>query len=165
MRVELHLILWVTAAASIGAVLFHSNAEHSQIPSIGSGTAMEVAVLGSKNPGPRTPSKDAHFPRQLPDIDEDARALFVVSGQPEIEPPLPSEVASAPPVLKGIISSAGGPRAVFAVDPTAIDYVVAAIGQSVGEYRIKDIASDRVLGISAGGDEVTFNLRGAGEHP
>ncbi len=76
-----------------------------------------------------------------------------------------TEVAAAPPVLKGIISSADGLRAVFAVTPTATDYVVAATGQSVGEYRIKDIASDRVLGISAGGDEVTFNLRGAGEHP
>lgn len=56
-------------------------------------------------------------------------------------------------------------RAVFAPGPAATDYVVAATGQNVGEYRIKDIASDRVLGVSAGGEMVTFNLRGAGEHP
>lgn len=78
---------------------------------------------------------------------------------------MPTEVPSVQPVLKGVISGAEGLRAVFVLAPDATDYVVAATGQSVGEYRIKDIASDRVLGVSAGGEEVTFNLRGAGEHP
>jgi hypothetical protein len=126
---------------------------------------MEVAVLEDRNLGPTTASNDAIFPRPLPGIDEDVRLLFAVTGQQEIEPPLSTSVASVRPVLKGIISSAGGLRAVFALDPAATDYVVAATGQSVGAYRIKGIAADRVLGISAGGDEVTFNLRGAGEHP
>lgn len=165
MRAELHLILWVTAAASVGTVLFRSSAEVTQIPSIGSGAAMEVAVLEDKNLGPTAASTDAVFPRSLPGIAEDARLLFAVAGPPKTAPPVSTEVASTPPVLKGIISSAGGLRAVFALAPAATDYIVAATGQNVGEYRIKDIAADRVLGISAGGEEVTFNLRGAGEHP
>ncbi|OEO31852.1 hypothetical protein VW23_014340 [Devosia insulae DS-56] len=165
MRVELHLILWVTAVVSISAVLFHGSAEVSQIPSMGSGAALEVAVLQDGSSGPMTASTDVDFPRSLPQIDEGARWLFAVAGPAEIEAPLPTEVASTPPVLKGIISSAGGLRAVFALTPQATDYVVAATGEEVGEYRIKDIAADRVLGVSAGGDEVTFNLRGAGEHP
>lgn len=165
MRLELHLILWVTAAASVGAVLFHSSAEFSQIPSIGSGAAMEVAVLEDASSGPMAASTDGGFPRTLPQIDKGARWLFAVVEQAAIEAPQPTEIASSLPVLKGIISGADGLRAVFALTPGAADYVVAATGQSVGEYRIKDIAADRVLGVSAGGDEVTFNLRGAGEHP
>jgi len=165
MRNELHLILWVTAVASLSAVLFRSSFEVPQIPSPLSGSAAEVSVLASANLGPADASIEAPLPLSLPDLDEDARPLFEVGGPPQAVEVAPHSTPGAgPPMLKGIISSADGLRAVFVLDGTTTDYKVAGPGESVGEYRIKDVAADRVFAVSAGGDDVTFNLRGAGEH-
>lgn len=165
-RAELHLILWVTAAAAVSAVLFRSSFEVPQIPSPRSGSAAEVSVLGHEGSGAPTASADLNIPRSLPQIDNAARSLFKVGSLPQSPEVAPSSApASAPPVLKGIISGVEGLRGVFVLDAAATAYVVAGPGESIGEYRIKDVAADHVVAVSTGGDDVTFNLRGAGEHP
>lgn len=165
MRAELHLILWVTAAVTVGAVLFRSSDDVAQIPSVGRGAAMEVSVPATEGNAAVPGRADLPFPRLIPSIDLTARPIFRVGNVPaEVAPPL-AQPAAASPVLKGIISSSSGLRAVFVLDPNTTDYSVVSVGDSIGAYQIKDVSMDRVLGVSAGGDEVTFNLRGAGEHP
>ena len=163
MRVELHLFLWVTAAVAIGTVLFRGPGDVPQIPSVQSGTELEGSLLASEE-AQSAATVTLQFPRSLPDIDKRVRPLFTAVGTtPSVEAPV-AEVVAALPILKGIISGADGLHAVFVLDP-ATSYVVVGPGESIGAYQIKDVAMDRVLGVSAGGEEVTFNLRGAGEHP
>lgn len=166
MRAELHLILWVTAVASLSAVIFRGSFEAPQISLPVSGSVAEVSVLASTTSGQTVGDIASSFPRSLPDLDEDARPLFDVGELPQVlEVGAHNVPESGPPLLKGIISGADGLRAVFVLDATTTEYRVAGPGESIGEFRIKDVTADRVLAVSAGGDDVTFNLRGAGEHP
>ena len=80
-------------------------------------------------------------------------------------PALDGVTASTPPMLKGIISGARGLQAVFSPASAPTDYLVVGRGERIDGYQIEEVAADRVFAVSAGGENVTFNLRGVGEHP
>lgn len=167
MRFELHLILWVTAAVSLSAVLFHGTVGVAEISMSGATSVGHQRSLQVEAVEQGAIKTTEMFPRPLPDVSQHTRRLFnIVAELQPVETAAPTvSVEPGLPMLKGVVSGVDGLRAVFAMDATSADYIVAGPGDSVAGYRIEDVAADRVSAVSAGGDDVTFNLRGAGEHP
>jgi hypothetical protein len=66
-------------------------------------------------------------------------------------------------VLKGVISSEGELRAIFALDPSATTYITAGPGDAVAGLTIQKVGSAEVIAASSTGDLIVLRLLGAGE--
>jgi len=166
MRLELHLILWVTAGLAVVAALFHGDSTQLRISSRVPESA-ELYVLHDSEQ--RSPS--GRFNRALLGVSagefEPGSRLFAVTASPVSNGDAGIPVAEVPqvvPILKGILDGEEGRRAVFAAEGLGA-YRTAAEGDTVAGYLIEEIGSDRVVATGADNDAVTFTLRGAGERP
>jgi len=153
LRREVHAILWVLALIALAWALYCATIRNSDDSEYNSNTASadyaEPEYIVSTN---------AFEPRRLIAIPSDARTLF--------QPPAMQASASAlpmEPVLKGILMSGSGLRAVF-MDPANGTYRTAGEGEMVGALQLLRIGADRVVVQSTSGNRVLY-LRGAGEHP
>jgi hypothetical protein len=160
LRLEVHLFLWVTAAAFVALAIFGSSAiappilfDQDAVPAVATNTAAPPAMALSI----------ALLPNQFTTIDHSSRSLFPA---PEPLPDLPDVVvadqASVMPVLKGIVSSEAELRAVFALDSDA--YLVLGVGDQVADFTIVSISTNEVLARDTAGRDQIFPLRGAGEN-
>lgn len=98
------------------------------------------------------------------DYDISVRPMFAVIAIPlaQVQVSLAPE-AALPPVLKGVLGGADGRMAVFSRDAVGAEVVTVSPGEAVAEYRIEQIGEDFVTAVSPAGEEVRFELRGAGE--
>lgn len=166
MRIELHLILWVTALVSLAVPIFHGNSKSVEVefPS----RDPTVMTVDSKPPDPSgkdEPTADI-LSRQLPEFDAQARPLFYIKdvaseGTPNVVAAAEPDVL---PVLKGIVSSGNDLRGIFFVEADG-SYVSAAVGDEVGSLRVVSIQPDRLQMAPAAGKPITLVLRGVGENP
>jgi hypothetical protein len=167
MRIELRLILWVTALAMFSLVIFRG---FSQAPSL---TLPDIERDGAEaseslhRVATITPAPERRDELLLPEIDAAARPMFeIVAGIPEpmiVEVERPVEVY--PPKLKGIVEQGGRFLAVFSEGSGDSPYSVVGVGDSVQGYRVRAIESDHVAAESSSRETVIFKLRGAGELP
>lgn len=167
MRLEAQLILWVTALLSLGATLFHGTFNNAQLSSEVS-ELEELNIEAHDGAVDSSSAKNLHlFPRRFVEVDQSVRSLFEVEIPAFSAETVVPAIISEPelPVLKGVVSSAQGLRAVFALGVNEGHYVVAAPGDDIGGYQIDKIEAGEVSAVSASGELATFNLRGAGEHP
>jgi hypothetical protein len=163
MRRELTVILWVTALSSLGLVLIHGNL------SVGIGNVLiegdELTPAGPSGQTTNAPSNGPNTGLELPPPNPLTRALFDIA-IPPATPSAPAVVAveAAPPVLKGIVSSEGELRAIFA-SPNTSQYQSAGEGETIGGFKITALLPDSVSLVSPVGTRTDLRLRGPGETP
>jgi type II secretory pathway component PulC len=162
MRFEVHLILWVTAAAAIGASLFVGSHGDSELSS----SARAAISLEQSPPAPTTadPTNDSEQREVFPDINTSARSLFTVSTEtmPEVILPGGQEML---PVLIGVFASMGRLTAMV-IENGGTQTTLVQEGALVGGFVVQEISMDGiVLENSADGAQSSILLRGAGELP
>jgi hypothetical protein len=164
LRIELQLILWVTAGVLAALIVFRSDG----------GGAILVSDLTSAPPIADATSPSAAIPKridvdpapvsQLDEIASRSRSIFSVAVDPvparPIEAAVPSRVL---PILKGIFSIGSEKRAVFLAHSDAGGYVSADVGDEVDDVTITLIDAERVVAVDADEKTYSFTLRGAGE--
>lgn len=168
MRIELHLILWVSALVFGAFVIFHGYDSSLSIgyPQVESGNL----------PGEQEPISVDEAARQSPAL-LDSELLVDAPGTRDIftartsEPvAMPAEVLVAAPilseiVLKGVVGS--GPYLRIIVSKTGSDaYFALAAGEKFEQFEVKAISDDgAILRNSSTGEERILTLRGLGEAP
>lgn len=104
----------------------------------------------------------------LPEIDASAHAMFKVATAVTVPIVVQPQNESTPivPALKGVIQRGGVSFAVMMLDPNAAGYVVAGVGDTVGDYRLTAVTDDSVtMTKTSDGSSDTLTLQGAGELP
>lgn len=101
----------------------------------------------------------------LAEYDQSVRPMFnVISMSPSAsQAELLAGQQIVLPVLKGVLTWDAGRKAVFTREPIGSDYILVGVGEAVSDYRIDTIGQDFVTAVSPTGEEVRFELRGAGE--
>jgi hypothetical protein len=164
MRLELHLFLWVTAGLALVTQL-SGGVRLLEKVSVGS-APIRAQIVDEKydnidvNPG-ASPVMDRV---ESVTYDPSVRPMFTVIA--EYEAPAQIIVAhevAILPVLKGVLLGVNGRRAVFSPEPGATEVVTASAGETVADFRIEQVGEDYVTAVSPTGEQVRFELRGAGE--
>jgi hypothetical protein len=166
MRVELRVILWVTALAVIGLAVLRG---FWHVPQLSSRDVVQDMVATSKLTAPVVGAvREAASRRSasLPDVDVTSRPMFdivaAVAAPVIVEETIETEVYL--PILKGIIEQDEHFLAVFSLPPEP-SYTTIAVGDRFQGYRVLSIGGDFVSVLSPSNETVIFRLRGAGELP
>jgi hypothetical protein len=164
LRLEGHAILWAIALLSLAVVFARGGAETLvEGPGVewdaGPDTLVAAGAVAYAGDG-----GNPAYPRSLPELTSVGRPLFAVAPGPQVQP-MPAAAQATAPLLKGIVSEGGRPRAVFGTGGDAASYMTAGVGELAAGYRIERIEADAVIASSPGGETVVFRLRGAGELP
>lgn len=164
MRLELHLFLWVTAGLAVLVQLSGGLRLPAQIPFDGVSVRAQLADANGQSADEKVDIHSLEGRIGAADYDYAIRPMFTVIAAPEIQPAIVtlSETAS-PPELKGMLGGDDGRRAVFSNKPGTAEVVIVSAGAEVAGYRIELVGEDFVLATAPTGDEVRFELRGAGE--
>jgi hypothetical protein len=161
LRLELHLFLWVTAAAFVALAIFRSSADAP--PILFDQDAVPAVATKTAAP-PASALAIALLPDQFASLDHNSRPIFAVPAEPPRD--LPNDVVadhpSVLPVLKGIVSSEAELRAVFASPPDV--YLVLGVGDRVADFTIVSISANEVLARDSAGQDRVLPLRGPGEN-
>jgi hypothetical protein len=164
MRLELHLFLWVTAGLALVIQLSGGVRLPEQV-SLG-GASIRAQIVDGKSGDPDINSETSPVVDRVGSVvyDPSVRPMFTVIAVSEA----PAQVFVAPevampPILKGVLGGVDGRRAVFSTEPGATDVVTVSPGETVTDYRIEQVGEDYVTAVSPTGEQVRFELRGAGE--
>ncbi|MBI4924139.1 MAG: hypothetical protein HY834_20580 [Devosia nanyangense] len=165
LRIEGHAILWVTALLSLGFTTFHGNFTSFQEATDRNESQSQQSTQSSLGSAAQTENDRAIVERSLPEIDRQARTLFYIEAVSMEPSPAPLAVVpdAARLILKGIVSSGGELRAVFAIAQSGEGYVTAGAGDVVAGFQITSVSRDRVVASSPNGEATVFELRGTGE--
>lgn len=165
MRLELHLFLWVTAGLAVFLQLSGGIRLPEKLAFDQSLVRAQLAVDDSDNSRTDLVPKIITERTGMVEYDRSMRSMFntrfvkITDSQPDFAIGL----QVIPPVLKGVLGGDEGRRAVFTRDPSSADYIAVGVGGTVSDYRIVAIGQDFVTAVSPTGEEVTLELRGAGE--
>ena len=165
MRLELHLFLWVTAGLAVLLQLSGGIRLPEKLTFDQSLVRAQLAVDDTDNS--RTDLVPGRITARtgMVGYDRSIRSMFntrLVTFQ-DSQPEFAIGLQVIPPVLKGVLGGDEGRRAVFARGPSGADYIAVGVGETVSDYRIVAIGQDFVTAVSPAGEEVTLELRGAGE--
>lgn len=167
MRLEFHLILWVTAGIA-GMLILSSGTLPSAKTSLPFDGNLNEQIATSPEGFEQTGIRRLTYPElSFADYDDSVRGLFPRVESVSITTPTPREenLATALPILKGMLSDGVIRKAVFAADPSASQYVVRGVGEQITDYRILEIGEDFVVAAAPSGEVISFKLRGTGEAP
>jgi hypothetical protein len=165
MRLELHLFLWVTAGLAVllqltGGILLSEKVVIEQ-------SAVRVQLVVDDTEMVENDAVSGRIAKwtEFALYDKSVRPMFSVNyiTLPVAPAEFAAEPQTVPPVLKGVLGGDGGRKAVFTLDPAGADYIAVGVGETVSDYRIEAIGQDFVTAVSPAGEEVRFELRGAGE--
>lgn len=165
MRLELHLFLWVTAGLAVllqlsGGIHLSEKVVIEQLAVRAQLVFDDTAIVGNDAVPGRIAERDGFVA-----YDQSVRPMFNVGSMtlPVAPPEVSAEPQTVLPVLKGVLGGDAGRNAVFTADPAGAGYITAGVGETVSDYRIEVIGQDFVTAVSPSGEEIRFELRGAGE--
>lgn len=163
MRLEIHLILWVTAVALVTASLFIGWRGETELNSL----ARASIGLEQDETNPihdQQATVEGRGTAALPSINPSARSIFP-SVMPMVGYEQPILSVNALPVVVGIFSTAGRMAALI-VESGGLQPKLFEEGDALGNFVIRHISMDGVvLENTADGTQESILLRGAGELP
>lgn len=159
MRLELHIVHWSVALVAAALAAVHRPAPVPAPDSPVSGRQLTAALVT-----PADPETDVS-PAPL-QAGRSERPLFRTPVSRQAQVPV---VAAAPPpeipILKGIVETANGRKAVFAAGGLGGPYLVIGAGEVIGTFHVEHVTPDGVVVRDFRGELIRLALRGSGESP